>query len=446
MPKITQTVALSRSGAAANRALPPAMAELMERRAAVFGPAGLPIYREPLHLVRAEGVYLFDAEGNRYLDAAAHSALVGHCHPRVAEAIGAQVDKLGTSYGDLCETALDYAERLLETVPTALSNVVLVSSGSEANDLALRLAKRFTGGEGFVVTEAAYHGDTGLVSEVSPACSRGRELPPHVRPVQGPDIYRRQNGDLGARFAAEVEAAIAGLEEDGFPFAGFIADPIFFSDGIHAEPAGFLEPAVEAVHNAGGLFIGDERESGLGRTGSHLWGFQRHGVTPDIVTIGGGMANGFPVAAIVIRPEILEPVGETAGNLSQLGGNSVAAVAGLAVLDVLEQEGLLENAATVGSYFRQGLDAMKQLHPAIGDVRSAGLLLGIEFSKPGTTEPDPSAAHLVINALKEEGVLVGAAGADRNVLTIRPPLSFASAHVDLFLECLFHVLDTRTAR
>jgi 4-aminobutyrate aminotransferase-like enzyme len=219
-----------------------------------------------------------------------------------------------------------------------------------------------------------------------------------------------------------------------------LVDSIFSSDGIYADPAGFLKQAVDAVHNAGGLFISDEVQPGFGRTGAGMWGFGRHEVEPDIVTMGKPMGNGFPVAGVVTRPEILESLCETTGYFNTFGGNPVAAAAGLAVLDVIEDEGLIENAKEVGGYFRLGLQDLASQHRGIGDVRSAGLFIGIEFSLSGTIEPDPAAASYVINALKERGVLIGAAGAYGNVLKVRPPLCFTRENADIFLETLEGVL------
>jgi 4-aminobutyrate aminotransferase-like enzyme len=276
--------------------------------------------------------------------------------------------------------------------------------------------------------------------EVSPSSFKTGGVPPHVRTVPAPDAYRHPTNDVGARFAEDVARAIADLEQNGVKFGGFLVDSIFSSDGIYADPAGFLKQAVDAVHNAGGLFISDEVQPGFGRTGAGMWGFGRHEVEPDIVTMGKPMGNGFPVAGVVTRPEILESLCETTGYFNTFGGNPVAAAAGLAVLDVIEDEGLIENAKEVGGYFRLGLQDLASQHRGIGDVRSAGLFIGIEFSLSGTIEPDPAAASYVINALKERGVLIGAAGAYGNVLKVRPPLCFTRENADIFLETLEGVL------
>jgi 4-aminobutyrate aminotransferase-like enzyme len=388
-------------------------------------------------------VWMFDADGRRYLDVYNNVASVGHCHPRVVEAIARQAATLNTNTRYLYDNVHDYAERLLKTFPDRLSNIVFTCTGSESNDLALRLVNAFTGGTGFVVTETAYHGNTEAVTAVSPSSFKSRSVPPHVRTVPAPDTYRHPTNDVGARFAEDVALAIADLERNGVKFGGLLVDSIFSSDGIYADPAGFLQRAVEVVHDSGGLFISDEVQPGFGRTGAGMWGFARHGVEPDLVTMGKPMGNGFPVGGVVTRPEILEPFCATTGYFNTFGGNPVAAAAGLAVLDVIEDEGLIENAREIGCYLRAGLKDIADRHPGIGDVRSAGLFIGIEFSQPGTTDPDPATAAEAINDLKERGVLIGAAGAYGNVLKVRPPLCFSRGNADLFLETLDAVLADR---
>ena len=443
MANTKQILALNRFDARHTEGLGAELESLIARRQATFGASSVLVYQRPIRMVRAEGVWMFDADGRRYLDVYNNVASVGHCHPRVVEAIAKQAATLNTNTRYLYDNVHDYAERLLKTFPARLSNIVFTCTGSESNDFALRLTKSFTGGSGFVVTETAYHGNTEAVTEVSPSSFKTRTVPPHVRTVPAPDVYRHPTNDLGARFAEDVAKAIADLEQKGIKFGGLLVDSIFSSDGIYADPAGFLKQAVDVVHKAGGLFISDEVQPGFGRTGTAMWGFQRHSVEPDIVTMGKPMGNGFPVGGVVTRPEILEAFCETTGYFNTFGGNPVAAAAGLAVLEVIEDEGLVENAKEVGGYFRSGLQEMASRHPSIGDVRSAGLFIGIEFSLPSTTEPDPATASYVINALKERGVLIGAAGAYGNVLKVRPPLCFSRANADFFLETLDAVLSER---
>lgn len=443
MANAKQILALNRFDARHAEGLDAELGSLIARRQATFGASSVLVYELPIKMVRAEGVWMFDADGRRYLDVYNNVASVGHCHPRVVDAIAKQAATLNTNTRYLYDNIHDYAERLLATFPAALSNIVFTCTGSESNDFALRLTKSFTGGSGFVVTETAYHGNTEAVTEVSPSSFRTRSVPPHVRTVPAPDQYRHPTNDVGARLAEDVAEGIASLERNGVKFAGLLVDSIFSSDGIYTDPAGFLKQAVDVVHKAGGLFLSDEVQPGFGRTGTAMWGFQRHCVEPDIVTMGKPMGNGYPVGGVVTRPEILESLCETTGYFNTFGGNPVAAAAGLAVLDVIEDEGLIENAKEIGGYFRLGLQALASRYPAIGDVRSAGLFIGIEFSLPGTTEPDPATASHVINALKERGVLIGAAGAYGNVLKVRPPLCFSRDNADFFLEMLDRVLSER---
>ncbi|HET9572464.1 MAG TPA: aminotransferase class III-fold pyridoxal phosphate-dependent enzyme [Methyloceanibacter sp.] len=443
MANTKQILALNRFDARHAEGLSAELASLVARRQATFGASSVLVYQRPIRMVRAEGVWMFDADGRRYLDVYNNVASVGHCHPRVVEAIAKQAATLNTNTRYLYDNVHDYAERLLKTFPARLSNIVFTCTGSESNDFALRLTKSFTGGAGFIVTETAYHGNTEAVTEVSPSSFKTRSVPPHVRTVPAPDVYRHPTNDVGARFAEDVAKAVADLEGNGVKFGGLLVDSIFSSDGIYADPAGFLKRAVDVVHQAGGLFISDEVQPGFGRTGTAMWGFQRHGVEPDIVTMGKPMGNGFPVGGVVTRPEILEAFCETTGYFNTFGGNPVAAAAGLAVLEVIEDEGLVENANKIGGYFRAGLRDIAVRHPSIGDVRGAGLFIGIEFSLPGTTDPDVAAASYAINALKERGVLIGAAGAYGNVLKVRPPLCFSRDNADLFVETLDAVLSDR---
>jgi len=443
MANTKQILALNRFDARHAEGLGVELESLIARRQATFGASSVLVYERPIRMVRAEGVWMFDADGRRYLDVYNNVASVGHCHPRVVNAIAKQAATLNTNTRYLYDNVHDYAERLLATFPRPLANIVFTCTGSESNDLALRLTNAFTGGTGFVVTGTAYHGNTEAVTAVSPSSFKTGTVPPHVRTVPPPDPYRHPTNDVGSRFAEDIAKAIADLERNGVKFSGLLVDSIFSSDGIYADPAGFLKRAVEVVHDAGGLVISDEVQPGFGRTGTAMWGFQRHGVEPDIVTMGKPMGNGFPVGGVVTRPEILEPFCATTGYFNTFGGNPVAAAAGLAVLDVIEDEGLIGNANQIGGQLRAGIRELAGRHPGIGDVRSAGLFIGIEFSLPGTTDPDAAAASYAINALKERGVLIGAAGAYGNVLKVRPPLCFSRDNADLFLETLDAVLSER---
>ncbi|WP_027133695.1 aspartate aminotransferase family protein [Geminicoccus roseus] len=443
MPQSQQILALNAFDASRAGRLDDATARLVERRQKTFGPTSVLFYEEPMHVVSANGVWMNTADGQRYLDVYNNVPSVGHCHPRVVEAIARQAGQLNTHTRYLYDIIHTYAERLLETFPDGLDKVTFTCTGTESNDLALRIATAATGRRGFVVTDNAYHGNSWAVTDVSPSSMPGKAPPPHVRVIRAPDVYRAPSDDLPGRFAADLQEAIDSLEADGIGFAAFLADTIFSSDGIYADPAPFLGPAVAAAHAAGGLFIADEVQPGFGRTGDAMWGFMRHGVTPDIVTMGKPMGNGFPMGGVVSRADLLEAFTKSVGYFNTFGGNPVAAAAGLAVLDVIADEGLVANAAEVGTHLR---DRLRHLagngHPEIGDVRGAGLYVGVDFVRdPLTREPAPELATRVINGLHRKNILIGAAGRHGNVLKIRPPLVFSRQNADQLVDCLGEVLE-----
>lgn len=412
----------------------PALREAVQRRLRSFGKASVLFYQEPIRMVRAEGVYMVDVDGRRYLDLYNNVPSVGHSHPRVVEAISRQASLLSTHTRYLNDVVDGYAERLLATFPRGIDHLVLTCTGSEANDLALRVAKVATGRTGFIVTETAYHGNSTAVTDVSPSSRPGQPLPPHVRAVPAPEMYRNPVGDPGQRFAESVAAAITDLERSGFGFAALLVDTIFSSDGIYADPAGFLAPTAKLVHERQGLFIADEVQPGFGRTGAAMWGFARHGVVPDIVTMGKPMGNGFPMGGVAMRAALLDGFAAEVKYFNTFGGNPVAAAAGLAVLDVIEDEGLMQNAGEVGRHLMDGLREIGNRHMTIGDVRGAGLFIGLELVRDrDSKEPAPELASLLINRLRRRGILIGAAGPFGSTLKIRPPLCFGKDHADMFI-------------
>ncbi|OOY18913.1 aspartate aminotransferase family protein [Thioclava sp. DLFJ5-1] len=420
--------------------LDPETREMIERRKALLGPAYRLFYDKPLHLVRGEGAWLFDQEDNAYLDAYNNVTSIGHCHPKVVEAIATQAGILATNTRYIHGSILDYAERLLNTLPDEIGHMMFTCTGSDANDLAVRIAQAYTGGLGIVVTETAYHGITQSVSEFSPSLGANVDLGPHVRTVPAPDAYR-QGEDMPANFAAAVEAAFADLKRHGIKPALFICDGIFASDGVFDGPRGFLKGAVDAAHAAGAVYIADEVQSGFGRTGDALWGFQRHDVVPDLVTMGKPMGNGYPVAGVAVRPELVEEFGRKARYFNTFGGNAVAIAAATAVLDVIEGEGLTENAREIGAYLQDGIRARAEAHPCIGDVRGAGLFLGVEIvSDRAAKTPDAAATSAIVNGLREERVLISACSKTHNVLKIRPPLVFTRENADQLLAAFDRVL------
>ncbi|MGQ9369774.1 aspartate aminotransferase family protein [Azospirillum sp. ST 5-10] len=428
MKQILALNAFDRSGA---DGLDDRTAQLVRQRERLFGAASVLFYQHPIEFVRGEGCRLYDAAGTAYLDVYNNVPSVGHCHPRVVEAVAAQLRQLNTHTRYLHAATHAYAERLLSTFPDGLSNVTFTCTGSESNDLALRQAQVFTGGTGVIVTATAYHGNTAAVTDVSPSSFKVGAPPATVRVVPAPDGYRVPPEALGPTFTAAVEAAIASLRAQGVKPAALLVDSIFSSDGVYADPPGFLDGAVAAIHAAGGLFIADEVQPGFGRTGDAMWGFQRHGGIPDIVTMGKPMGNGYPMGGVVTRPEILDAFCERVGYFNTFGGSPAAAAAGMAVLEVLEAEGLMENARTVGDHLRRVLRAVAARHPVIGDVRGAGLFTGVELvGADGDRVPAPEIATALINALRDRRVLIGAAGPLGHILKVRPPLCFSRADAD----------------
>ncbi|WLR95530.1 aspartate aminotransferase family protein [Shinella zoogloeoides] len=413
-------------------------AALIEHRSKVLGPAYRLFYEEPLHLVRGEGVWLYDNKGRAYLDAYNNVASVGHCHPKVVEAVTRQLGTLNTHTRYLHERVVAYADRLLGTMPDALGHMMFTCTGSEANDLALRIARSFTGRQGVIVTSLAYHGVTEAVSEISPSLGGFVPRGPRVRLIPAPNALTVPPAEQGAKLAADLAAAIAAMRADGIEPAAFIVDTIFSSDGLYPDPAGFLKPAVDLVRAEGGVFIADEVQPGFARTGDAFWGFQRHGLVPDMVTMGKPMGNGFPVAGVALRPDLVEEFGAKARYFNTFGGNPVACAAGMAVLDVIEEEGLQDNASTTGAFLKQGLKAIVAGRDDIGDVRGAGLFLAVECVEGGA--PNARLAGHVVNHLRRNGVLISATGPGANILKIRPPLVLRRAEAERFVEAMQEAL------
>ena len=418
------------------------MEQLLERRERVLGPALSPLsYDRPLHLVRASGVRMFDHQGRAYLDAYNNVPIVGHSHPRVVTAIAEQSATLNTNTRYLHAAVVELAERLCATMPEGLDTVMFVNSGSEANEIAWRLATAYIGGSGGIVTAHAYHGVTAATAALSPEQWPDSERPNHVSTISVPDDYRGEHRaeqpGWPQRYAAEVDNALAVLLREDIRPAALFLDALFTSDGIFAPPPEYLREVVRRVHDAGGLYVADEVQCGHGRSGLHLWGFQSSGVIPDFVTLGKPMGNGHPVAAVVTRSEIAERFASSSTMFSTFGGNPVACRAALAVLEVIEEDDLIERANATGARLRAGLEALRARHDAVGDVRGVGLLLGVELvSDKETRRPAPRLAYAVMNEMKERGVLVGLTGPDDNVLKIRPPLVLEDQDAALITETL----------
>jgi 4-aminobutyrate aminotransferase-like enzyme len=410
------------------RAREPGTAQILARRARALGPTYALFYDEPLHIVRAEGVWMYDADGRRYLDAYNNVPVVGHCHPYVVDELARQARTLNTHTRYLSEQPLALAERLLASLPSDIGNVVYACTGSEANDLAVRISKAVTGGTGFIVTDYAYHGTTEAIAGMSP--EDGAPLGPGVYTIPAP-----LGMEGAARFGERVRDCLQRMRAAGIRPAALLVDTIFSSDGVAADPPGFLAAAVAEIRSAGGLFIADEVQPGFGRTGEHMWGFQRHGVVPDLLTMGKPMGNGHPVSALAARPALLEAFARNTHYFNTFGGNSVSCAVALAVLDVIEKERLLANARASGDCLRAGLSRLAHRYPSMREIRGAGLFVGVELAATATSTARQEAARIV-NDLRHRGVLVGTTGREGNVLKIRPPLCIAAAEVELLLEAL----------
>jgi 4-aminobutyrate aminotransferase-like enzyme len=414
---------------------------LIDRRNRLLGPAYRLFYDRPLHFVCGEGVWLYGADGTRFLDVYNNVAVVGHCHPRVVAALTQQAAILNTHTRYLHEGILDYAEALLATLPAELGHMLFTCTGSESNDLAYRLAKEHTGGTGFIVTELAYHGGTNAIAELSPSLGKHVALGTHVRTVRAPDNYRRGDRDISETFAKDVYDAIADLRRHGIRPAALLVDSIFASDGVFSDPPGFLREAVKEIRDAGGVYIADEVQAGFARTGDRMWGFERHGVVPDIVTMGKPMGAGYPMAGVAVRPAVVQEFSHSR-YFNTFGGNPVAAAVGLAVLNVIRSEGLQDNASVVGAYLRDRLSELGNRHEVIGDVRGAGLFIGLELVSDRTTKAAaPELTARVVNELRMRRVLISSCGPFANVLKIRPPLVFSKENADQFLAAFEEVLE-----
>ena len=413
--------------------------DLMSRRAALLGPNLPTFYDDPVHIVRGEGVWLWDAHGNRYLDCYNNVPHVGHCHPKVVEAIARQAATLNTHTRYLHEGILDYAERLTGTFGHDLRQVIMVCTGSEANDIALRMAQAATGKTGIIATDNTYHGNTAAVSHLSTRRPPIGGYPGHVRRVPAPDRLAPVGGsaaDEPTAFAAHVAKAIEELEAAGHGFAGIMLCPIFANEGLPVTQPGFLDPTVEVVRRAGGLILADEVQPGFGRIGSHFWGHDWLGFVPDVVTLGKPMGNGHPVGAVVARPEVMAAFRDAFGYFNTFGGNPVSCAAAMAVMEVIAAEGLQQNARDTGAHM---LDLLRGLdHPAIADVRGLGLFFAVELASDG--QPRPDIAAKVVEGMKDRGVLMGRIGRQQHILKLRPPLPFGRDHAAMVAERLQEAL------
>lgn len=432
-------------------AAPQANSALMQRRARVMGPSYRLFYETPVHIIRGRGVWLFDNEGRRYLDCYNNVASVGHTHPHVVAAITKQVATLNTHTRYLHQGVVDYAERLTATMPGDLSVCLFVCSGTEANDLALRIARTVSGQNGAIVMESAYHGNSNAVMALTTADYPAAERPDWLLAVEPPNLYRgpyrSDDSRAGEKYAALLDPAIEELQRRKEGLAALVVDTIFDSNGALIAPPDYFQRAYARVRAAGGLCIADEVQSGFGRLGDNLWGFMDYDVVPDIVTIGKPMGAGHPVAAVVTTPAIAQAFADKFSYFNTFGGNPVSAAAASAVLDVIENEQILKNVHDVGEYLQAGLAQLQAKFPIIGDVRGKGLFFGLELvADPQTQQPLEAEALAMRDLMLEQGVLTGSTGRYENVLKIRPPMVFSRDNADQLLQALDRAFTKLQAR
>ncbi|KAM9426188.1 ethanolamine-phosphate phospho-lyase [Pholidichthys leucotaenia] len=420
--------------------------ETIDLRKKYIGPSCQIFFsRDPIKIVRAKGQYMYDEQGQRYLDCINNVAHVGHCHPDVVKAGAQQMEQLNTNSRFLHDNLVAYAEKLQATLPDKLGVCYFVNSGSEANDLALQLAQQYTGHKDIITLENAYHGHVSSLIDISPykfhQMSDFKQRPfVHVAP--SPDVYRGKyradHPDPATAYADEVKAIIDKAHKKGGKIAAFIAESLQSCGGQVIPPAGFFQQVAQHVHKAGGVFIADEVQVGFGRVGSHFWAFQLQGedFVPDIVTMGKPIANGHPMSCVITTKEIAEAFMSSGMEyFNTFGGNPVSCAISLAVLDVIEKEDLQGNALCVGGYLTSMLEKQKEKHPLIGDVRGCGLFVGVELVKDRLKlTPAIAEAQEVIYRLKKEHILLSADGPHRNVLKFKPPMCFTTEDVDLVME------------
>ncbi|MDO8056528.1 MAG: aminotransferase class III-fold pyridoxal phosphate-dependent enzyme, partial [Candidatus Hermodarchaeota archaeon] len=371
------------------------------------------------------------------------------CHPKVVRALHRQAASLNTNTRYLHEALVKYAQRLVATLPEPLRVCFFVNSGSEANELALRLARTHTGHTDVIVMEGAYHGNTSTMIDISPYKfdgPGGRGAPAFVHTVRMPDVYRGEykasDPKAGKKYAHDVRIVLEELETVGRDVAAFVCEPLMGSMGQIVLPPHYLQEAFQHTRQAGGVCIVDEVQVGFGRVGTHFWGFQTQDVVPDIVTMAKPIGNGHPLGAVVTTPEIAESFANGMEFFSTTGGNPVSCAVGLAVLDVIEESNLQHHASTIGTYFMDQLRRLQETYPIIGDVRGLGLFIGVEFVVDRTTlEPATNEAGYICERLKEMGILVSTDGPFDNVLKIKPPLCFTKQNVDEFTQTLAKVLS-----
>ena len=406
-------------------------------------------YDKPLHLVSGRGQYLFDSEGNEYLDAVNNIQHVGHSHPKVTEAANEQLKKLNINTRYLDETILDYARALTDKLPSNLNKCYFTNSGSESNDLALRIARNHSNSKETIVLEGAYHGHVTSLIEISPYKHDGpggKGPPEYVHVVPMPDpfrgIYRGQSS--GLKYAAEVKTILDKIRSDNKRVSAFIFEPILGCGGQIIPPNGFLSSSFKMVRDNNGVCIADEVQIGFGRMGESFWGFETQDIVPDIVTLGKSIGNGHPLSVVVTSEDLSNEFNNGMEYFNSFGGNPVSCAIGHAVLKIIEEEELQKNAFRVGNELKTLLNELKSVHDIIGDVRGKGLFVGIEIIRDlETLEPDKQVTHKIVNEMRNRKILLSSDGPDHNVIKVKPPMVFNSSNALFFVETLDKVLSKK---
>ena len=419
--------------------------QLVTRRENAIGKGAPLFYEEPLHIVRGEGAYLFDADGKRYIDMYNNVPCVGHANPNVATAMYTQLQKLNVHSRYLHEDILEYAEKIADLHASSIESVVFSCSGTEANEVAMTMARIATGGSAFICTNAAYHGNSDQVGKLTyvPLENNKRK---NIYSIPYPQTFRPivpglSEQELSLKYLQVLEDTITQIQADGIGFAGILFCPIFANEGLPEIPVGFMQAATQMVRDAGGLVIIDEVQSGFCRTG-RWWGYEKVGVEPDIVTMGKPMGNGLPLSATASRKEIVEQYRSRTRYFNTFASSPLQAATGMAVLKEIKDRNILNQVGQIGEYLRNGLEGYLHRIDYIGDIRSQGLFVGIDWviSKNDNT-PNREGAVRVVNVMKAKGFLMSNAGEHGNVIKIRPPLVFQKEHADAFLEAFDSAMD-----
>lgn len=416
---------------------------LLRRRRSTIGTHSPLFYDTPLELVSGKGVWLRAANGKQYLDAYNNVPHVGHAHPAVANAVSKQMRKLALNTRYLNDRVVDYAEDLLGRLHPTLDRVSFANSGSEANELALRMARFASGHTGILVSDYSYHGTTLTLAQATTGLRVSEPMGPNVRAIRIPDVTGMPDAAVATLLESalsEVDEAIASLQEAGFGLAAVLLDPLFSTEGLVKTPPGYVEGLVDRVRRAGGLYIADEVQSGFGRIGRLMWGYELFDAIPDIVTMGKPMGNGHPLGATVMGEQLLESFGAANMFFNTFAGNPVSSAAGHAVLQVMDEEALLPRAARLGEQLQRELARELAGNPHIDQVRGDGLFAGMRFIDPETGDADPARAKEVVEAMMRDGVLISRVGRHDEVLKIRPPLAFEASDADIVVTKLSRII------